>query len=148
MSALLDRLLEDIKSAMKARDQRTLGLLRMLHADLKNQRIHLRHDLSDQEVEQVLGRAVKQRRDSVEQYTAAGRQELAEQEAWEIEVIQRYLPTPLSAAELAALVDAAIAELPEGERANLGKVMRAAMARVQGRADGKVVNTLVRERLG
>jgi len=146
MAELVDRLQADIKTAMKARDSATLGVLRMLSADLKNEAIARRRPLTDDEAIQVLTRAVKQRRDSVEQFTAGHRPDLADKETWEIGVVERYLPVPLTEEELAALIDAAIAELPAG--ANLGQVMKAVIPKVQGRADGKQVNALVRARLG
>lgn len=146
MAELVDRLQGDIKTAMKARDSRTLGVLRMLSADLKNEAIARRRALTDEEAVQVLMRAVKQRREAAEQFAHGGRQDLVDKETWEVGVVEAYLPTPLTEAELVALVDAAIAELPAG--ANLGQVMRVLMPRVQGRADGKRVNALVRARLG
>lgn len=148
MSELLVRLQEDTKTAMKARDQRTVGVLRMVIADAKNEAIAQRRDLTDDDLLRVLGRAVKQRRDAEEQYRNGGRDDLADQEAWEIGVIERYLPQQLTEEELAAIVDGTLAELPEEDRSNLGKVMRVVMPKVQGRADGKQVNALVRERLG
>jgi uncharacterized protein len=146
MAELVDRLQADIKAAMKARDSRTLGVLRMLSADLKNEAIARRRALTDDEAVQVLTRAVKQRREAAEQFARGGRQDLVDKETWEVGVVEGYLPTPFTEEELAALVDAAIAELPAG--ANLGQVMRVLMPKVQGRADGKQVNALVRARLG
>ena len=146
MADLVERLQADIKTAMKARDSRTLGVLRMLSADLKNEAIARRRDLTGDEALQVLSRAVKLRREAAEQFAAGGRQDLADKERWEVEVVQGYLPTPLSEAQLITLIDDAIAELPAG--ANLGQVMKAVIPKVQGRADGKQVNALVRARLG
>jgi uncharacterized protein YqeY len=146
MAKLVDRLQGDIKAAMKARDSETLGVLRMLSADLKNEAIARRRALTDDEAVQVLMRAVKQRREAAEQFARGGRQDLVDKETWEAGVVEGYLPTPLTEEELTAVVDAAIAELPAG--ANLGQVMRVVMPRVQGRADGKQVNALVRARLG
>ncbi|MGD2062855.1 MAG: GatB/YqeY domain-containing protein [Nitrospirota bacterium] len=145
MAELVERIQGDITAAMKARDSRTLGVLRMLSADLKNEAIARRRELTDDEAVQVLTRAVKQRREAAEQFTQGGRQDLVDKETWEAGVVERYLPTPLTEAELVALVDAAIAELPAG--ANLGQVMRVLMPKVQGRADGKRVNAMVRARL-
>jgi hypothetical protein len=146
MAELVDRLQADIKAAMKARDSRILGVLRMLSADLKNEAIARRRALTDDEAVQVLMRAVKQRREAAEQFARGGRQDLVDKETWEVGVVEGYLPTPLTEEDLVALVDAAIAELPAG--ANLGQVMRVLMPKVQGRADGKQVNGLVRARLG
>jgi uncharacterized protein YqeY len=146
MAKLVDRLQGDIKAAMKARDSETLGVLRMLSADLTNEAIARRRALTDDEAVQVLMRAVKQRREAAEQFARGGRQDLVDKETWEAGVVEGYLPTPLTEEELTAVVDAAIAELPAG--ANLGQVMRVVMPRVQGRADGKQVNALVRARLG
>ncbi|HEX9592894.1 MAG TPA: GatB/YqeY domain-containing protein [bacterium] len=146
MAELVDRLQADIKAAMKARDSRILGVLRMLSADLKNEAIARRRALTDDEAVQVLMRAVKQRREAAEQFARGGRQDLVDKETWEVGVVEGYLPAPLTEEDLVALVDAAIAELPAG--ANLGQVMRVLMPKVQGRADGKQVNGLVRARLG
>jgi uncharacterized protein YqeY len=146
MAELVDRLQADIKAAMKARDSRILGVLRMLSADLKNEAIARRRALTDDEAVQVLVRAVKQRREAAEQFARGGRQDLVDKETWEVGVVEGYLPSPLTEEDLVALVDAAIAELPAG--ANLGQVMRVLMPKVQGRADGKQVNGLVRARLG
>jgi hypothetical protein len=146
MAELVDRLQADIKAAMKARDSRILGVLRMLSADLKNEAIARRRALTDDEAVQVLMRAVKQRREAAEQFARGGRQDLVDKETWEVGVVEGYLPSPLTEEDLVALVDAAIAELPAG--ANLGQVMRVLMPKVQGRADGKQVNGLVRARLG
>jgi hypothetical protein len=118
----------------------------MLSADLKNEAIARRRALTDDEAVQVLMRAVKQRREAAEQFARGGRQDLVDKETWEVGVVEGYLPSPLTEEDLVALVDAAIAELPAG--ANLGQVMRVLMPKVQGRADGKQVNALVRARLG
>jgi uncharacterized protein YqeY len=146
VAELVDRIQADIKAAMKARDSRSLGVLRMLSADLKNEAIARRRELTDDEAVQVLTRAVKQRREAAEQFARGGRQDLVDNETWEAGVVEGYLPTPLTEGELTALIDAAIAELPAG--ANLGQVMRVLMPKVQGRADGRQVNALVRARLG
>jgi len=148
MGGVGDRIFADLKVAMKAQEKDRVAVLRMLRADLQNARIAAGHDLSDDEAVAVLTRAVKQRREAASQYRGAGEEGRAAAEEGEIAVIEPYLPAQLSEAEVVALIDEAIAELDEGERSNLGKVMRAVMPKVAGRADGKQVNALVRRKLG
>jgi len=148
MGAVAEQIFADLKQAMKAREKERVGVLRMVRADLQNAQIAAGHDLSDTEAVAVLTRAVKQRREAASQYRSAGAEGRAAAEEAEIRVIEPYLPAQLSETEVIALIDAALADLPEGDRANLGKVMKAVMGKVAGRADGKQVNALVRQRLG
>jgi len=148
MGAVAEQIFADLKAAMKARERERVGVLRMVRADLQNAQIAAGHDLSDDEAVVVLTRAVKQRREAASQYRAAGEEGRAAAEEAEIAVIEPYLPAQLSEAEVVALIDAALAGLDEGDRTNLGKVMKAVMPKVAGRADGKQVNALVRQRLG
>ncbi len=148
MGAVADQIFADLKAAMKAREKERVGVLRMVRADLQNAQIAAGHDLSDDEALAVLTRAVKQRRESASQYRSAGAEDRAVAEEGEIAIIEPYLPAQLSEAEVVALIDAALTEMDEQERTNLGKVMKAVMPKVAGRADGKQVNALVRQRLG
>lgn len=148
MGAVAEQIFADMKAAMKAREKERVAVLRMVRADLQNAQIAAGHDLADGEAVAILARAVKQRRESASQYRSAGAEERAAAEEGEIAIIEPYLPAQLSEAEVIALIDEALAELDEAERANLGKVMQAVMPKVAGRADGKQVNGLVRQRLG
>jgi uncharacterized protein len=137
-----------IGAAMKARDQTTLDALRMLKTALTNKEVEKGRELDDAESQQVVGSLVKQRRDSIEQFTKGGRQDLADKEAAEICVLERYLPPAADMGEVTAAVDAAIAETGASSPKDLGKVMKAAMARLAGKSvDGKTVNEVARAKL-
>ena len=145
---LVDRLAAEIQAAMRSREQITLDALRMLKTALTMKSVQKGRDLDDAESAQVVGALVKQRRDSVEQFTKAGRQELADKEAAEILVLQRYLPVAATPEEIAAAVDAAIEETGAASLKEMGRVMKAAMPRLAGKhADGKAVNEAVRRKL-
>lgn len=132
---------------MKARDRATVNALRMLSAALKNGEIEQGRPLSEGEEQAILRRQVKQREEATEAYEKAGRAEQAQAEAREAEVARRYLPTPLSEEELAALADRAIAETGATSMRQMGAAMGRANALAEGRADGRVLSRLVRERL-
>jgi uncharacterized protein YqeY len=137
-----------IGAAMKARDQTTLDALRMLKTALTNKAVEKGRDLDDAEALQVVGSLVKQRRDSIEQFTKGGRQDLADKEAAEIRVLERYLPPAADVSEVTAAVESAIAETGASSAKDLGKVMKAAMARLAGKSvDGKTVNEVARAKL-
>jgi uncharacterized protein len=145
---LIDQLAAEIQAAMKSREQTTLDALRMLKTALTMKSVEKGRDLDDAESVQVVGALVKQRRDSVEQFTKAGRQELADKEAAEILVLQRYLPVAATPEEIAAAVDAALEETGAASLKEMGRVMKAAMPRLAGKhADGKAVNEAVRRKL-
>jgi uncharacterized protein YqeY len=146
--SIVDRIQEDQKRALKAGEKERLSALRLLSSELKNRRIELRRDLSDDDAVEVLMRALKQRRESEEQFTKGGRPELAAREAAEAEVIRGYLPEPLADEELDVMVDAAIAEAGATSLKDMGAVMGRLMPMVKGRAEGSVVSTRVKERLG
>jgi len=147
--SLTDTLTADIAAAMKARDTTKLTALRMLKTALTNKSIEKSKTLEGSEELQVVGALVKQRRDSIEQFEAAGRQELADKERAEIAVLEAYLPPAASAEELAAAVDAAVASTGATTAKDMGKVMKAVMAGLAGKTvDGKQVNELVRKKLG
>ena len=137
-----------ISAAMKARDQTRLDALRMLKTALTNKAVEKGRDLDEAEALQVVGSLVKQRRDSIEQFTKGGRQDLADKEAAEIRVLERYLPPAADIAEVTAAVEAAIVETGASSATDLGKVMKAAMARLAGKSvDGKTVNEVARAKL-
>jgi hypothetical protein len=137
----------DLKAALKARDQLATSALRLIRAALKNKAKDLGRELQEQEEIQVLSSLAKQRRDSIAQYQKGGRDDLVQKEQAELEIIQRYLPQQLDQAGIEKVLDEIFAELNPSGPKDMGRVMKAAMARLQGRADGKLVNQLVRQRL-
>jgi uncharacterized protein YqeY len=139
----------EITAAMKAKDAQRLSALRMLKAAVMNKGVDKGRDLDDSEVLQVVSSLVKQRRDSVEQFQKAGRQDLVDKETAELAILQDYLPPAASQEEIDAAVAAAIAETGAGSVKDIGKVMKAVMPRLVGKnADGKAVNEAVRRTLG
>jgi uncharacterized protein YqeY len=147
MAALLTRLQDDMKQAMKAGDALSRDTLRLVISDIKKREVDERRDLSAEEELAVLQKAVKSREDSVAQYSAAQRTDLVEREQAEIAVIRRYLPTQLSEADTAALVERTIAALGLTAKKDLGQVMKAVLATHKGQVDGKLVQKLASERL-
>jgi uncharacterized protein YqeY len=138
----------DITAAMKAQDQPRLSALRMLKAAIMNKGVEKGRDLDDAEVVQVVASLVKQRRDSIEQFSKAGRTDLVDKETAEIGVLEGYMPPAASAEEIEAAVAAAIAETGASSPKDIGKVMKAVMPMLAGKsADGRVVNEIVRKRL-
>ena len=147
MSDLQDRIQTATRTAMKARDKRLVAALRLVNAELKRVEVDERKALADADVIAVLTRMVKQRNDSRSQYEAAGRTDLAEQEAFEIDVVRSFMPTPLSEAEVDALIDAAIATTGAAGMRDMGKVMGQLKGKVAGRADMGTVSAKVKARL-
>ena len=146
---LRDKVNADIAAAMKAKDAARLSALRMMKAAITNKGVEKGHDLDDAEVLQVLASLVKQRRDSIDQFSKAGRTDLVDKETAEITVLEQYLPPAASAEEIDAAVAAAIAETGAASPKDMGKVMKAVMPKLAGRnADGKTVNETVRRKLG
>ncbi|TLS50339.1 GatB/YqeY domain-containing protein [Paenibacillus antri] len=144
---LSERLNEDMKALMKSGDKFALTVVRMIRSAVKNAEIDARRPLSDEEVMDILTREVKQRRDALQEFEKAGREDLADQAKAEIEVIQRYMPQPLTEAELTRIVEETIQEVGASSKADMGKVMSALMPKVKGRADGKQVNAAVQRLL-
>jgi uncharacterized protein YqeY len=146
---LRDQVNSDIATAMKAKEAARLSALRMLKAAIMNKGIEKGHDLDDGEVLQVVSSLVKQRRDSIEQFSKAGRNDLVDKETAEIAILETYLPPAASAEEIDAAIAAAIAETGASSQKDIGKVMKAVMPRLAGKnADGRAVNEAVRRRLG
>jgi uncharacterized protein YqeY len=144
-----DQVSADITAAMKARDASRLSALRMLKAAMMNKSVEKGRDLDDAEVLQVVASLVKQRRDSIEQFTNAGRTDLVEKETAELTVLQAYLPAAATPEEINAAVAEAIAETGASSPKDMGKVMKAVMPKLAGKnADGKAVNEAVRRTLG
>jgi uncharacterized protein YqeY len=145
---LLEQINGDIANAMRAKDQPRLVPLRMLKSALTNREIEKGHALDERESLQVVGQLVKQRRDSIEQFGKAGRQDLVDRETAEITILETYLPPPVTEDELARTVDEAISSTGAKTPKDMGAVMKAVMAALGGRnVDGKMVNELVRKRL-
>ena len=146
---LRDQVNADLTAAMKAKDAGRLSALRMLKAAIMNKDVEKGRDLEDAEVLQVVASLVKQRRDSIEQFSKAGRTDLVEKETGEIAVLEHYLPPAATAVEIEAAVKAAIAETGAASPKDMGKVMKAVMPKLAGKnADGKAVNEIVRRTLG
>jgi uncharacterized protein YqeY len=138
-----------ITEAMKAKDQQRLIALRMLKTALMNREIERGHPLDENESRQVVSSLVKQRRDSIEQFTRGGRQDLVDRETAEIAVLESYLPPAVDTADLERVVDNAIGSTGASSPKDMGRVMKAVMAELAGQTvDGKVVNELVRRKLG
>ena len=145
--SLSEQIVVDLTAAMKAQDARRTSTLRMVKAAMMNRRIEQSSDLTD-DVQKLLRSLVKQRRDSIEQYEKAGRQELVDKEAAEIAVIEAYLPQAASAEQIETAVAAAIAETGATSMKDMGKVMKAAQAALAGKnADGKTISEIVKAKL-
>ncbi|SFN10936.1 GatB/YqeY domain-containing protein [Dokdonella immobilis] len=147
MSLLKARITDDMKAAMRAGEKDRLGVIRLILAALKQREVDERIELDDAQVLGILEKMLKQRRDSIEQYTAANREDLAAVERAEVEVIQTYLPTPLSSAELEAIVSKAIADTGATSAREMGKVIGLVKPQVTGRADMGQVSELIKARL-
>src|SRR5437899_9017656 len=148
--SLTEQIQKDITAAMKAREEQRLSTLRMVKAALKNREIEKMSPLDDKEAQQVLNTLIKQRKDSVEQFTKGGRQEMADKEAAEIKLIETYLPKAAGEDEIVAGVKAVIAEMGSPTMKDMGTVMKNAMARFAAtgmRVDGKQVSELVKKEL-
>jgi uncharacterized protein YqeY len=146
--SIVEQIREDQTLALKAREKEKLSTLRLLSSELKNRRIELGRDLTDDDAIEVLTRALKQRREAEEQFAKGGRPELAAREAAEAELIRTFLPPPLTPDELDGLIDAAIAETGATTMRDMGAVMGRLMPEIKGRAEGAVVSARVKERLG
>jgi uncharacterized protein YqeY len=145
---LLDQVTKAIADAMRQKDQGTLSALRMLKAALMNREVERGRSLDDAESLQVVNQLVKQRRDSIEQFRAGGRQDLVDREQAEISVLENYLPPAAGEGEIAKAIEAAVAETGAMGPKDMGKVMKAVMARLQGATvDGRAVSEMVKNRL-
>ena len=146
--ALIETISQELTQAMRDKDTVKLGTLRMAKAALMNREIERGHALDEAESLQVVASLIKQRRDSIEQFRGGGRDDLADKEAAEIAVLERYLPPPVEAAELERAVDETITELGATTAKDMGRVMKGVLAKFAGRtADGKLVSELVKRKL-
>jgi hypothetical protein len=140
---LSERLNEDMKQAMKSKDKFRLSTIRMVRSTIKYLEIDLKRTLDDNEVLDILSREIKQRKDALQEFESAGRDELAASTKAEIEIIIKYLPEQLSEEEIKVIVQQTIQETGASSKSDMGKVMSALMPKVKGRADGKLVNQAV-----
>lgn len=146
--SLKQQILDDTKTAMKAKDMDRVNTLRFLTSAIKNKEIEIRpNELTDEDVLSVLRKSVKQRQDSIEQYKAAQRADLADKEQAELQIIESYLPQQLSAEVIEKFVKEAIAEVGASSMKDMGGVMKVVMAKTQGAADNKIVSELVKKSL-
>ncbi|WP_429035821.1 GatB/YqeY domain-containing protein [Aeromonas veronii] len=145
--SLKDQLKDQQKLAMLAKDKARLGAIRLLMAEIKQREVDTRIELNDEDILAVVTKMVKQRRDSISQFEAAGRQDLADKESAEIVVLQEFLPQQLTADEIVALIEQAITESGAAIMADMGKVMAVLKPKIQGRADVGAVSAQVKTRL-
>ena len=146
--SLKDRIQQDMKAAMRSGDKPRLGTIRLMLAAIKQREIDERIELGDAESTAVLDKMVKQRRESISQFEKAGRDDLVAQEAFELTLIQEYLPEQLSETEINALIDAAMTDTGATSIKDMGKVMGQLKPKLQGRADMSAVSALIKSRLG
>ena len=148
MSKLLARIQEDVKVAMKAREKERVGVLRMLHAAMKDAAIAKRAELDEDEALKIVMSYAKKREEAISEARKAGREDMAAKEEAELEIVRGYLPEPLSDGALEAMVLAAIAEIGADSMKQMGQVMKLCTERAAGRADGSRISSLVRAKLG
>jgi uncharacterized protein YqeY len=146
--SLKDRIQTDMKDAMRGGDKARLGVIRLILAAVKQREVDERIELDDTQLIAVLDKMTKQRRESIEQYTKAGRNDLAEQENFELGIIQTYLPAQLTDAEIEALIDAAVEKTGASSIKDMGKLMGMLRPQLQGRADMGAVSGRIKARLG
>ncbi len=145
--SLEERLVEEMKQAMKSNDKLRLSTIRMIRSGVKNKEIELRKKLEDGEIERVIQVMVRKGEESVEQFQTGGRTDLVEKEKKEIEILKSFLPQPLSQEEILKIIDQSIQETQASSPKDIGKVMKSVMPKMGGKADGKLINQLVKERL-
>jgi len=144
---LEERLIEEMKQAMKSNDKAKLSTIRMIRSAVKNKEIELRKPLDDDGIFRVIQGMVKKSEESIEQFKAGGRMDLVEKETKEIEIMKSFLPQPLSREEVLSVIDQTIEETKASSLKDLGKVMKTVMPKLGGKVDGALVNQLVKERL-
>jgi uncharacterized protein YqeY len=148
MSEIKTALMSDIKACMKSGDKDRLAVLRLVSAAVKQREVDDRIDVDDREMITILDKMAKQRRESIEQFVKGGRDDLAEVEKKELEIIQTYLPQPLSEDEIQALIDQAVSDTGASEIRDMGKVMGVLKPQLQGRADMSAVSAKIKSKLG
>jgi hypothetical protein len=145
--SLEERLVEEMKQAMKSNDKVRLSTIRMIRSALKNKEIELRKKLEDEDIVKVIQVMVRKGEESVEQFQAGGRMDLVEKEKSEIEILKSFLPQLLSQEEILKIIDQSIQETQASSPKDIGKVMKSVIPKIGGKADGKLINQLVKERL-
>lgn len=148
MSDLKDQITSAMKTAMREKDKARLGIIRLMQAAIQQIEVDERRELDDAETLAVLDKMLKQRRESIKQYEAANRQDLLDQEQYEVGVIQTFMPTPLDDAEIDSIIDAAISETGASSMKEMGQVMGVIRPQLQGRADMGAVSGKIKARLG
>ncbi|MDH5715415.1 MAG: GatB/YqeY domain-containing protein [Candidatus Aminicenantes bacterium] len=144
---MLEKIKKDMQKALKERDKTTLSTLRLLLAEVHNEELRLRRELTEEEIWTLIQRGIKRRKESIEQFDKGGRQDLVDKEEGEAAVLKKYLPPPLSEKELAKIVADIIAELEVKEKKEMGKVMREVMERYKGRVEGSMAQRVVLSKL-
>ena len=144
---LEERLVEEMKQAMKSNDKLRLSTIRMIRSAVKNKEIEQRSKLTDEGITKVIQGLVRKGEESVEQFRVGGRMDLVEKEEKEIEILKSFLPQPISREEILRVIDQSIEETQASSLKDLGKVMKSVMPKLGGKADGKLINQLVKERL-
>ncbi len=145
--SLEEKLVEEMKRAMKSNDKLRLSTIRMIRSAVKNKEIELRKKLEDEEVIKVIQVMMRKGEESVEQFQTGGRVDLVEKEKKEIEILKSFLPQPLSQEEILNIIDQSIQETQASSPKDIGKVMKSVMPKIGGKADGRLINQLVKERL-
>jgi uncharacterized protein YqeY len=145
--SLEERLVDEMKQAMKSHDKVRLSTIRMIRSAVKYKEIDLRKKLDDDEILRVMQGMVRKSEESIEQFKAGGRMDLVEKETKEIEILKSYLPQALSLEDVVRIIDESIQETQASSLKDLGKVMKSVMPKLTGKADGKLINQLVKERL-
>lgn len=148
MSELKSKIMDDVKAAMKSKEADRLSAIRFLQSAIKNKEIDLRpKEITDEDIMGVIKKSAKQRKDSIEQYEKAGRQDLADKEKFELSVIEQYLPEQMSEEQLSGIVDEVVAALNASSMKDMGAVMKGVQAKTAGAADGKMISQLVKAKL-
>ncbi len=142
------RIQEEMKNAMRAKDQKRLDVIRLLMAAMKQREVDERITLDDTQIMAIIDKMIKQRRESIAQYQSANRQDLVDQEVYEVDLLQTYLPAPLSDAEITQMIQAAMTESGASSVKDMGKVMAILKPKLQGRADIGVVSSKIKTMLG
>ncbi len=144
---LEERLVEEMKRAMKSNDKVRLSTIRMIRTSVKNKEIEVRKTLEDEEIHRIIQGMLRKGEEAVEQFRAGGRMDLVEKETQEMEILKSFLPQSLSREEILKVIDETIQEAEASSPKDFGKVMRSVMSKLAGKADGKLINQLVKERL-
>ncbi|MFZ5965573.1 MAG: GatB/YqeY domain-containing protein [Bacillota bacterium] len=145
--SLKERLMDDLKQAMKEKNQLRKSTITMVRASIKQYEVDNRIELDDEDILDIIAKQVKQKRDSIEEFTKGGREDLVEQANAEIDILMDYLPQQLSEDEITEIVNQVVVEVGANSPKDMGKVMAALMPKVKGRADGKIVNKIVKQLL-